>query len=56
MFSAEFPGQLAPVPTGAGLLQLLTLCFVPEPQVVLHAPHAPHAPHCPSTKNKTEIF
>ena len=56
MASAEFPGQLAPLPTGAGLLQSLVLCFTPRPQVVLHAPHAPQTPHCPLTKNKIEIF
>ena len=48
--SDDAPSQFAPPCAGAGLLQSLSLVFIPPPQDLLHGSNEPHLLYPPFTK------
>ena len=53
--STVFPVQVRPVPTGAGLVQALLLCFCPMLQVVVQELQADHDAQSPFTGKYTTM-
>lgn len=57
LVSEASPTQLLPPCLGGGLVQVLSLCSMPPPQVTGHLLHVPHDAQFPSTiRNELILF
>ena len=56
VYDDSFPGHLAPLQAGLGLLQNLQRDFVPSPQVTEQFPQLPQVLHPPSTEQDNVFF